>query len=89
MVRNQHIAVGDIGRFSKSDKEFEHLYQYGMVSKLLETRDGLVRKVEITYQNSSEVTKRVTTRGVRELVVIHPVDELGISRELFDLAYPN
>ena len=83
---NTHITVGDIVLFSKSDKEFEHLYQYGIVTATHTTRDGLVRTVDVTYQNNSERTKRTTTRGVRELVVIHRVDELGISKELFDLA---
>ena len=83
---NTHITVGDVVLFSKSDKEFEHLYQYGIVTATHTTRDGLVRTVDVTYQNNSEKTKRTTTRGVRELVVIHRVDELGISKELFDLA---
>ena len=72
--------------FSKSDKEFENDYQYGIVKSTHVSRDGLVRSVEIEYQNSTENSKRVTTRGVRELVVVHPVDELGLSRELYDLA---
>ena len=83
---NRHIAVGDVVLFSKSDKEFEHLYQYGMVTSVRASSDGLIRSVEITYQNHSENVKRVTTRGVRELIVIHPVEQLGISKELHDLA---
>ena len=50
--------------------------------KLYPSRDGLVRTVDVTYQNHNEKVKRVTTRGVRELVVIHPVEDLGISKEL-------
>ena len=49
------------------------------------SKDGLIRSVDVEYQNSNENTKRRTTRGVRELVVIHPFDELGLSKELFDL----
>ena len=84
---NSHISVGDIVLFLKSEKEFEHLYQYGMVSKLFPSKDGLIRSVEIRYQNHAENTERVTTRGIRELVVIHYVDEIGISQELYELAH--
>ena len=83
---NRQIAVGDVVLFSKSDKEFENLYQFGIVTAVRATRDGLVRTVDVEYQNSTERTKRSTTRGARELVVIHRVDELGISKELYDLA---
>ena len=42
--------------------------------------------MDVEYQNPAENTKRVTNRGARELIVIHPFDELGLSRELYDLA---
>ena len=83
---NRNIAVGDIVLFSKSDKEFENVYQYGLVKVIHVSKDGLIRSVDVEYQNANENTKRRTTRGVRELVVIHPFDELGLSKELFDLA---
>ena len=83
---NRHIAIGDVVLFSKSEKEFEHLYQYGIVTALNTSNDGLIRSVEVTYQNHTENVKRVTTRGVRELIVIHPVEQLGISTELYNLA---
>ena len=83
---NRHIAVGDIVLFSKSDKEFENIYQYGLVKVVHPGKDVLIRSVEVEYRNSNEKTKRLTTRGARELVVVHPFDELGLSKELFDLA---
>ena len=83
---NRNIAVGDIVLFSKSDKEFENVYQYGLVKVIHVSKDGLIRSVDVEYQNANENTKRRTTQGVRELVVIHPFDELGLSKELFDLA---
>ena len=79
------LQVGDVILFLKSDKEFERLYQYGMIQKLKHSKDGLVREVVIEYQNNNESVKRSTTRGVREIVVIHPADELGIVRELNNL----
>ena len=79
---NTDLKIGDVILFLKSDKEFEKLYHYGLVQHLKHSKDGLVREVVIEYQNSNENVKRVTSRGVREVVVIHPVDELGIIREL-------
>ena len=49
-------------------------------------RDGVVRTVDVEYQNHHEKVKRNTRRGVRDLIVIHPIGELGIVRELNELA---
>ena len=80
------VRVGDVVLFRKSDKEFDNTYQYGIVDSVVESTDGLVRVVEVEYQNFSENTKRTTKRGVRELIVIHPVEELSIQEELDEFA---
>ena len=78
--------MGDIVIFKKSEKEFEKTYQYGILTKTFESRDGLVRSVEVQYQNFNENSKRVTKRGVHEIIVIHLVDEVGMAVELNELA---
>ena len=83
---NRRISKGDIVLFSKSDKEFENVYQYGIVTSVYPGKDGCIRSIDVEYQNSNENVKRKTKRGVREITVIHPLDELGISRELHNLA---
>ena len=85
-VTDRHTCVGDIVLFLKSDKEFDQQYQYGMVVSISASRDGKIRTVTVQYQNHGENVKRSTTRSVRDLVVIHPVEELGIMKELDDLA---
>ena len=85
-VSDRHISVGDVVLFLKSEQEFDRQYQYGIVRKAIVSRDGVVRVAEIEYQNHGENLKRVTKRGVRDIVVVHQVDEIGISRELYDLA---
>ena len=82
---DKNIAIGDVVLFLKSDKEFDRQYQYGIVVTLLPSKDERIRTVEVEYQNVGESTKRTTIRGVRELVVVHPVDEIGLSSELFGL----
>ncbi len=80
------IRVGDVVLFLKSDREFDIQYQYGLVATVVCGRDGLVRVVEVQYHNHTEKTKRTTKRSVRDLIVIHPVEELGIYKELHELA---
>ena len=48
--------------------------------------DGRIRKVTVIYRNHNESINRETQRSVRELVVIHAVDELNILEELGKLA---
>ena len=74
--------IGDVILFLKSEKEFERKYQYGIITDIKVSRDGKIRQVEVEYQNYSEKSKRRTNRGTREVVVIHPVEELGLLREL-------
>ena len=78
--------VGDVVLFLKSEKEFEQIYQYGLITDLKISRDGKIRQLEIEYQNHNEGVKRRTNRGSREVVVIHPFQELGLVRELNMLA---
>ena len=74
--------VGDVILFLKSEREYDKQYQYGIIIDFKASRDGKIRQIEIEYQNHVEKTKRRTIRGAREVVVIHPVGELGLIREL-------
>ena len=82
----RNISEGDVVLFLKSEQEFDRQYQYGIVVATIVGRDGLVRVAEIKYQNYGENAKRTTKRGVRDLVVVHPIDEIGITKELHELA---
>ena len=83
---DKDVSEGDIVLLLKSEKEFEEVYQYGIVISVSAGKDERVRRVDIEYQNHNEKTKRSTKRGVRDIVVIHPIDELGISKELHELS---
>ena len=83
---DRSISKGDIVLFLKSEQEFDQQYQYGIVTSVSLGKDGHIRTAEIEYQNHSEGVKRRTERGVRDLVVIHLIDELGLNRELYELA---
>jgi hypothetical protein len=79
---DRDTKVGDVVLFLKSNKEFDKQYQYGIVKNVKVGKDEKIREIEIEYQNHNEVVKRCTNRGCRDVVVIHPVDELGILFEL-------
>ena len=74
---------GDVVLFLKSDKEFDKQYQYGIVKHT--KIDGKIREIDIEYRKDNEVVKRSTKRGTRDVVVIHPVDELSILGELGEI----
>ena len=78
------IQVGDVVLFLKSEGKLSEVYQYGIVLSVYESKDGNIRKVDIEYKNYSENIKRVTVRGVRDLVIVHPVDELDIYEQLHE-----
>ena len=80
------VQTGDLVLFLKKDREFAGNYQYGIVKAVESSRDLKVRKVIVEYVNSNEKTRRETRRSVREIVVIHPVEELGIIRELGEIS---
>ena len=73
---DRDILVGDVVLFLKGEKEFDLQYQYGIVTSVNIGRDGCVRTIQVEYQNYNENTKRRTIRGVRDIIVIHKVDEI-------------
>ena len=81
---DRDVKVGDIVLFRKNDKDYSGTYQYGII-KLSTSKDGKIRMVTVEYKNH-ESTKRVTNRGIRDLIMIHPVDELNILQELGEIA---
>ena len=83
---DRNSRVGDIVLFLKSDKEFHKQYQYGIITYVKVSKDGKIREIEVEYQNYNEAVKRRTIRSVREVVVIHSVDDLDIMNELNSLA---
>ena len=85
---DREMKVGDIVLFLKSDKEFDEQYQYGIISKTLpDPVDGHVRKVDVTYKNHSEGTRRVTARDAKDLVIVYPIDELDIYEQLDQMVH--
>ena len=79
---DSQLNVGDLVLFLKGEKEFENNYQYGRIKTLHPGSDGNVRQVEVEYKNHNEDTFRTTKRGARDLIIIHPIDELPLYERL-------
>ena len=79
---DQDLKQGDIVLFRKHDSALSATYQYGNVDSVEIGREGMVRKAKITSRHHNENINRETYRAVRELTIIHHVDELNIVQEL-------
>ena len=80
------VKVGDVVLFMKKEKEYAGYYQYGMIKKIEVGKDGKVRSAIVEYQNHNEDSKRESRRAIRDLVMVHPIDELGLIREIGEIA---
>ena len=78
----KNLKIGDIILFRKHESVLSNTYQYGRIESVETSRDGLIRKAKEAYRNFNENVVRSTYRAVRELVVIHKIDELNILQEL-------
>ena len=64
--------MGDIVLFLKSEREYDEQYQYGIVCALYTSE-------EVEYKKHNESIRRTTKHGVRDLIIVHHIDELHIS----------
>ena len=80
------IKICDVVFFLKQDGVLNKSYQYGIVNEFVPSKDGVIRKVIVRYRNHQENVDRYTTRSVRDLVLIHPIDELNLMKELGKVA---
>ena len=79
---DRDLKICDIVLFTKKDGTLQSTYHYGMVNEIHPSKDGVIRKVVIKYRNENENVDRFTTRAVRDLILIHPADELNLMEEL-------
>ena len=83
---DRDIQHGDVILFIKQDNALSNIYQYGMVHQTERSKDDVIRKAQIRYRNSNENIDRYTWRAVRQLIVIHPVDEINLMEDLGRIA---
>ena len=76
------LQKGDLVLFLKEEGSLVGSYQFGLVEDVEIGKDNKIRTVNVKYHNHNENISRTTRRAVRELVMIHAVDELNIMEEL-------
>ena len=86
-VSDRDVKEGDIVLFQKQDNILCKIYQYGMVKDVRRGVDYKIRQVIIKYRNANEKGDRETTRAVRQLTMIHPVDETSLFDDLQHLRH--
>ena len=53
-----------------------------MVNEIVPSKDGVICKVTVRFRNHQENVDGYTKISVRDLVLIHPIDELNLMEEL-------
>ena len=86
---DRDIKICDVVLFTKKDGSMSSICQYGMVHEIEPSRDGLIRKLVVRYRNNNENVDRFTTQAKRELVIIHPIDEVHLMEELGKMSTTN
>ena len=81
-----HMKVGDVVLFLKKEGLLNETYQFGIIESVDISRDNKIRSANVKYRNHNEDFDRVTWRTVRQLIVIHRIDELDIVHELGKIA---
>ena len=70
------LQVGDIVYFRKEESELSSRYTVGKVVEVVRSsKDGLVRRVSVQYQNASENKPRTTDRAARTLIKLFNIDD--------------
>ena len=75
------VKEGDVILFLKNDGALKSTYHFAKIKEIERSQDNSVQKV----RNHNESINRETQRGVRHIVMIHPVDETSIVTELGEI----
>ena len=67
--------------FLKQDGVLSSSHLYGMVNGIVPSKDGIICKVIVRYRNHQKNVDQYAARSVRDLVLIHPIDELNLMEE--------
>ena len=71
------LQVGDLVWFRKEESELASKWIAGKVTEVVKSKDDLVRRAQIQYQNSSENFPRFTDRAARSLIKLFNIDDLN------------
>ena len=71
------LQVGDIVWFKKKKSELDSKWIVGKVIEIVKSRDGVVRRAEVQYQNAKEDIPRTTDRAARSMIKLFNIDDVS------------
>ena len=82
---DRDLQVNDLVYYKKQDGSMSSPWIIGRIDEVFRGRDGVIRRVIIQYQNSTEEVKRDTERSVRNLIRLYSVDDPDLQADLSTL----
>ena len=83
--KDRDLVEDDVVFFQKKESALDESWTLGRVDQLIKGRDGLIRRVIVRYQNSSEDFKRITDRHIRSLVKLFSLEDHCVDEDLAEL----
>ena len=71
----EELKIGDIVYFRKEENVLSSRYTVGKITDVVRSKDGVVRRAWVQYQNASESQPRTTDRAARSLIKLFHVDD--------------
>jgi len=77
------LKEGDGIYFRKLESEYSSKWIVGKVSDVVKSKDGVVRRCTVQYQNSSEDQPSYTDRAARNLMKLFNIDDISWQQEMY------
>ena len=76
------LQNGDIVYFRKQENELSSKWTVGKVTDIVRSKDGIVRRCTVQYQNASEDISRYTDRAARSLIKLFNIDDTNWQEDM-------
>ena len=76
------LQNGDIVYFRKQENELSSKWTVGKVTDIVRSKDGIVRRCTVQYQNASEDISRYTDRAARSLIKLFHIDDTNWQEDM-------
>ena len=82
---DKELKEGDLVYFRKKESKLDGRWIIGVIDLVERGRDGLIRMVDVRYQNHGESHPQITSRTVRQLVKLWSIEEQHIADDMAEL----
>jgi hypothetical protein len=82
---SENLKPNDFVIFQKEESDLTSRWTVGQVDSVTNSKDGIVRSVDVRYHNSKESEPSFTTRAVCSLLRLFNVDEVGFQQEMAEV----